>query len=416
MQFTTLSSDGSHALTPWDAAANDFGMLVNEVVEPVKEYNPYLSWMTGKLPTSDRQMPVGWHVHKGVNPRLDALLTRLGYKHHLIEHENDQGEVELVDYWALNYRWDGSKGPRGEYVLVPVSLFVVARGVRDKREMKHPQDRDGVAYGWEVNRDKKQQIIYKPNGEPKKTAKLKMRAYIRELLPSPEQTWDDANGFLTWFQISVSGYLVDDALMMLYSQYRAMRAYDQRVQARGKTGVKTPYWALANPTVPAEVPRRVQSKEQEGQSTTIIPIRSLIPAEQAITDEFLLQNKITPALQHQLLQEDVLLETWQWSRDESEYLEGVKPRPTSNRASEDAVTVSGSVVREEAPTAPVQATLPAIADPDPCLDQGQVTVLTMLCGNDARRIRTLCQEYGVQELAHLRLSQFRAILGRVSQG
>ena len=211
MQFTTLSSDGSHALTPWDAAANDFGMLVNEVVEPVKEYNPYLSWMTGKLPTIDRQMPVGWHVHKGVNPRLDALLTRLGYKHHLIEHENDQGEVELVDYWALNYRWDGSKGPRGEYVLVPVSLFVVARGVRDKREMKHPQDRDGVAYGWEVNRDKKQQIIYKPNGEPKKTAKLKMRAYIRELLPSPEQTWDDANGFLTWFQISVSGYLVDDA-------------------------------------------------------------------------------------------------------------------------------------------------------------------------------------------------------------
>lgn len=333
----------AHALVPFDAADQDLRDLLQDVVEPVKEPNPYRSWMTGKLPTSERHLPVGWHVHKGVNPRLDALLERLGYQHHQIEHASETGENELVDYWALNSR---RSGPQGPYELVPCSLFVVARGVKDKREMKRPEDRDGVAYGWEVQRHNDGSLVLKADGTPKKTARLKFRAYIHELLPPEEQWWDASGGFPAWFQASVSGYLVDDMLAVLYAQYRAMRAYNQRA------GTITPYWALSNPTVPASTPRRVTSKEN-GQSTTIVGMRSLIPSqERDISEAFLQAHRMPDLLQQEILKEDVLLEAWQWSKEESAYLEGIKPRPGAGGApSPDAAALTGVVVREERPEA-----------------------------------------------------------------
>lgn len=297
--------------------------------------------MTGKLPTSERHLPVGWHVHKGVNPRLDALLEHLGYQHHQIEHESDTGDVELVDYWALNYR-RRSPQAQGPYELIPCSLFVIARGIKDKREMKRPEDRDGVAYGWEVHRNKDGSPVLKADGTPKRTARLKFRAYIHELLPLEEAWWDASSGFLDWFQGSVSGYLVDDLLSAFYAQYRAMRAYNQRA------GTITPYWALSNPMVPATTPRRVTSREN-GQSTTIVVMRSLIPSqEREISDAFLQVHRMPDLLQQEVLQEDVLLDAWHWSQEESAYLEGIKPRPGAGGAPlpDAAAPLSGVVVRD----------------------------------------------------------------------
>lgn len=397
----------STSLTPF-AVPDAYSDLL-DTVEPVKEPNPFLTWMTGNLPTADRrEMPFGWHVHKGVNPPLDALLTHLKYQSHLIEHLNEKGEGELVEYWALNHRWNGEQNA---FVLVPCSLFVLARGVKAAREMnKNPHDRDGVAYGWEVVRDKDKHVVTKPDGSPKKACKVKFRCYIQELLPAPDEEWKSANGFLDWFQVSATGYLCDDLLEVLDSLYRARRAYHQL------TGEKAPYWGLSNPTQPSQKPRIVKSKE--GQPKSIITIQSLIPSrEKDIALDFLSQHRISPALQREIIEGDVLMVAWDWSIQESGYLEGIKPRPTGNQASgEDAVSVPGTVVREESQAAPAQATLPAIADTDPSLDASQVMVLTMLCGNDAGRIQGICQEYSVRELTQLRQSQFRTILVRVSQG
>lgn len=401
----------NQSLVPWETPEDhNYRDLMTDVVEPIKEANPYLVWMTGKLPTSDRQMTVGWHVHKGVNPPLDDLLARLHYQHHQIEHESDNGEIELVDYWALNYRRDPTAGSRGEgaYVQAPVSLFVAARGLKDTREMrKDASDRDGIAYGWEIIRDKAKNIVYKSDGTPKKICRVKLRVYIHELLPAPDQRWGESTlGFTKWFHISVNGYLCDDLLGVLYSQYRAMRAYDARLAASGTQGVKTPYWALSNPTVPGETPRRVTSKD--GQSTTIIPVRSLIPPrEQDITDEYLRQHRIPKALQEDLLQGEVLLEAWNWSVEESKFIEGVKPRPTGGSLAEAPIPTTASVVVEEEQSAPVPV--------DPLIDTAQHNVLLMLVSQDQSKIQALCQECGVTDLAQVRTSQFRELLLKLSQ-
>ena len=411
MQPFSSSTSQSSALAPWEPPADQsYRDLMSDVVEPIKEPNPSLLWMTGKLPTSDRQVPVGWHVHKGVNPALDELLARLKYKHHQIEHQSDQnGEAELVEYWSLNYRWDQALGA---YLLVPVSLVVIARGVPDKRQMKDSKNRHGVAYGWEINRQKDGSIILKDNGEPKRTARLKLRAYIHELLPAPNQAWEETNGFLQWFQASISGYLVDDMLGVLYSQYRAMRAYD----SNQVTTFKTPYWGLSNPIIPASSPRRVGTKD--GQATSIVPMRSLIPANEAeISEKFLLQHRIPPALQQELLEGEVLLDTWAWSVDESEYIEGIKPRPIGARSSQVAPPIAGVVVTEEHPTAPSPAPVPSplVPEPEPRIDAAQQQVLVTLLAQDQAAVQTLCQRYQVRALSDLMVSQFRQILLDLSQ-
>lgn len=421
----TPTPPASQALVPW-AGCNE--PALTEVVVPIKEPHPWLTWMTGNLPTVDHQeVPIGWHVHRGVNPPLDELLARLGYKTRTIEHDSPSGDSEAVEYWSLSTRWDPAQHV---WVTVPCSLFLIARGVRDKWEMgDNPQLRDGVAYGWEVVRNKNG-VVYKPDGTPKKQPKVKFRAFVQELLQVSET--GELSGFTEWFQASMGGYLVDDMLHVFSSQYRALAASNKALRAEG-INEPTPFWALSLPTMPAETARRVTSKE--GQSKSILPMRSAIPVEAAITREYLDRHRIPHALAQRLVgrEEGILLETWAWSIEETEYLLGLKERKTSV-ANEDEGEIAPANVVDAGPASappptpqpartsqPAPAPHPGLHRPpapadDPYISVQQVQILQTLCPQPDLLQRWCSGEpYQVPEPSWLRVSQFLDLMQRLSR-
>ena len=210
--ITVPTTQSSTSLTPFDTdfGANEAGELI---VRPTQK--PGLQWMTGKLTTTTFETPVGWHIQAEVDPDLDELLASMQVKRYVVQHpSSSNGEAKQVPYRALNY---GGK---------PCSLFVITYGVESAREMgKDHQKRFGVAYAWEVVKDKQGQVITKKNShEPKRQCRVQFRALVHELIDK---------GYTDWLQVSISGYLTDDILAAFNDQYRVLDAFDSRMRGKG---------------------------------------------------------------------------------------------------------------------------------------------------------------------------------------
>ncbi len=381
--ITVPTTQQSKGLTTFDT---DFGANETEelIVRPTQK--PWLQWMTGKLTTTTFETPVGWHIQAEVDPDLDELLASMQVKRYIVQHpSSSNGEAKQVPYWALN------AGER------PCSLFVIAYGVASSREMDHDHHkRFGIAYGWEVLKDKQGQVIRRRNStEPKRQCRVQFRACVHELVE---------RGYLEWFQVSISGYLTDDILAAFHAQYRVMDAFDGRMRAQG-SDVKAPFWAHSIPFVPGAA-RFVQPKDG-GDGTNIIPMVTQIPRRiEEITIPYLNQHRIPRDLQKRV-REHFLDDAFVWSATRSLEIYGEQDAPMS------ALPAAPLPLEHKTVSTPPPMPLPAI--PADAISATQVKWIKDMCDNNLVVIQTWCEKFQIPDLTHLRSSQFIDLFNLMSQ-
>jgi hypothetical protein len=380
--ITVPPTQPSTTFTAFDAdfGANEAGELV---VRPTQK--PWLQWMAGKLTTTTFETPVGWHIQADADPDLDEVLASMNTRCYIVQHPSDDGEPKLVPYWALNY---GGK---------PCSLFVIANGVESTREMeKDHQRRFGIAYAWQVMKDKQGQVIRKKNStEPKRQCRIQFRAFIHELV---------AKGDSDWFQVSISGYLTEDILTAFFNQYRVMDAFDSRMRARGSE-IIAPFWGFSIPFVPGD--SRFVKLKDGGDGTNIIPMVTQIPKRiEDITNQYLNEHRI-PKDHQDRIRERLLDDAFVWSSLRSMEMYGDLPMQMQVVAPPIETTAS------EPASTPLPASRPAPTKD--AISATQVKWIKDTCGNNPAIIQSWCEKFQIPDLSHLHSSQFIDLLNLMSQ-
>lgn len=393
----------------------DFGGGESEDIVIKPTLNPLrLQWMTGRLSTTTLEIPVGWHIEAEVNPHLDEILASLGTKRYVVQHiaPGPNGETRQVPYWALN------AGGRS------CSLIVIAYGIKSAYEMTYNiQERYGIAYGWEVVRDRQgNAIMKKDSAVPKRRCRLQFRTFLHELA---------AHGFEEWLPVSLSGYIIDDMLTAFYDQFRVLAAY------RKLRRQEAPYWGFAIPMVPG--PARLVGTEP-GEQTTIIPMVTTIPKRvEEIDENYLRHYRIARSLQERI-RDGLLDRTWEWSIRRSREIEGLdtddEHHSDTFSGSETATTTidpsfaetpvhvveAEPSIQPALPHVPVSSashpgsgstSLPQDAN-DPPITAVHVNWIKRACHEDAQTIAAWCRIFNVSDLSHLRASQFTELLNRMS--
>lgn len=183
--------------------------------------DPLLQWASG-LPTKDRRVYAGWLVETGKHEELDDAMARAHFSPIVIKH----GAGNLVTHWAVEV----------------ANVFVVAEGVQSIGEMKHTNERYGIAFGWRTLEGGRQQ------------SQLRARVFLRELLEC---------GFSEPLLLTVKSTLTGDLLTALTRQYDVLDAVDAFRAVDKKPPLQPPFYACSIPLGPgAEVARgSVQTKE-----------------------------------------------------------------------------------------------------------------------------------------------------------
>jgi hypothetical protein len=370
---------------------SDFGAgeLEDLIVRPTQK--PWLQWMTGKLPTTTFEATVGWHIQAEVDPDLDEVLASMHTKRYIVQHPpSSNGEAKQVPYWALN-----AGG-------TPCSLFVIAYGVPSTREMGNDhQKRFGVAYAWEVVKDKQGQVVTKKTShEPKRQCRVQFRAFVHELV---------AQGYQEWFQVNISGYLTDDILAALHSQYRVLDAFDGRMRAQG-SNLEAPFWGFSIPCVPGTA-RFVKPKDG-GDGTNIIPMVTHIPERvEDISISYLNAHRIPKDLQKRV-REQLLDEAFTWSSMRTLEMYGENPLSLLVHQ-EGPAPITEEIVAPSLVKTTLPSALPAI--PADAITATQVQWITSMCGNNPQVIRAWCEKFQIPDLAYLRSNQFLDLFNLMSQ-
>src|SRR5215217_1478934 len=89
--------------------------------------DPLLQWATG-LQTKERRIYAGWIAEVGRNHEFDGAMQLAEFQQVMIKH----GSGNYVTHWAIP----------------TANLFVIAEGVQSIAEMKHTEERFGIAFGW----------------------------------------------------------------------------------------------------------------------------------------------------------------------------------------------------------------------------------------------------------------------------
>jgi hypothetical protein len=201
--------------------------------------DPLLQWSTG-LQTKERRIYAGWLAEAGRLDTLDAAMEQAGFSQITIKH----GSGNMVTHWAIE----------------TARVFVVAEGVQSIGEMKHTEERYGIAFGWRTLEGGRQQSV------------LRLRAFLHELLDI---------GFTEPLLITAKSTLTGDLIAALMRQYDVLDAVDHfRAQDR-KPPMQPPFYACSIPLGPGqEVARGSGSQTRE-----IAPIIAQIPKE--ITKEYI---------------------------------------------------------------------------------------------------------------------------------
>src|SRR5215475_770862 len=225
--------------------------------------DPLLQWATG-LQTKERRIYAGWLAEAGRIDALDAAMQQAGFSQITIKH----GSGNMVTHWAVE----------------TANLFVIAEGVQSIGEMKHTDERYGIAFGWRTLPGGRQQ------------SQLRFRAFLHDLL---------VVGFAEPLLVTVKGTLTGDLIAALTRQYEVLDAVDAFRKQGGKPPYNPPFYACSIPLGPgAEVTRG-----SGGATKEITPIVANIPTP--ITKEYILARWIKrPWVQ---LIEALLDQTIAWS-------------------------------------------------------------------------------------------------------
>ena len=350
------------------------------LVKPTLQNNPYLQWFNG-LTTTTFETAIGFHIEADVNPLLDEHMTEMGVKRYVVQHKssNQNGEVKLLPYWALNFG------------MQPCSLFIVSYGIKSKYEMnKDVTDRCGIAYGWEVVRDRQGKIVQKKGStEPKRQGRVQFRAFIHELV---------RNGFAEWFQVSFSGYITDDVLTALSEQFRVLDVYN--AYARTKEFKTAPFYGFSLPFLPGPL-KMVGPKE--GEKSPIYSPLAQVP--QQITGKYLLEHRISEELIKYIVDDKVLSDTVIWSLQRSQEINAMGDQP--NAASEAGTQTEMKATND--PSLPVvQATPSQHTDVgDRTVNEQELAWITKgYCVGNSHFLKQVCERFQVDAPSQLQVSHY----------
>ena len=334
-------------------------------IKPVLEEHPQLFWFNG-LPTTTREMAVGFHLRAEVNPSLDETMEGMGAKRYIVQHQSKDknGQLAQKPYWALNW---------GEQ---PCSLFVVSYGLQTTWEMeKDPASRLGLAYARYIVKDEQGAVIYKEGTtEPKRYRTLQFRVFIHELV---------RHGYQDWFLVSLKNTIITDMMKALERQFDVLAAYSAWSRSKGEER-KPPYYGFSNPFVPGEP----KPSGKDGEGASIYPMVSAIPAL-PISTRFLTEHLIPHSLLTRI-ESGLLDETVNWSALRSDEIANGKADP-------EAVQIQGA------------APVPQIAEgaDDPLVTEEEAAwIAAQYCGGDSATIAAVCQHYEVATLAQLHKSHY----------
>lgn len=203
---------------------------------------PVLQWATG-LQTRQRSIYAGWLSEQGRNEDFDAAMATAEFPTVVIKH----GTGNYVTHWAIE----------------TANLFVIADGVQSISEMKHTDERYGIAFGWRTLENGRQQ------------SQLRFRAHLQELLEL---------GFDMPVVVTAKSTITGDLLAALTKQYDVLDAIDTLRAKDGKPPMQPPFYACALPIGPGEEVARGSG----GQTKEITPPEAKIPTP--ITKEYVLAH------------------------------------------------------------------------------------------------------------------------------
>lgn len=341
-----------------------------EAQKPVLE-EARLHWFNGLI-VIEGGSAIGWHIRKGIDPRVDETLSAMGTPSYTVQHKTP-GK-------------DGSTDPKPYWALKSCSLVFLAVGVQSMRQMNKTDERLGIAFAWAPESEDKGQPKLKADGTPKKMPVLKLRACVAEMA---------LHGYYEPLPLTLSGYIVDEILVALTHQFRALDYYHELRLGKGRGDTYPPFFSLSLPLTPARQPKMV------GEPPNLSPIYPMLAeVPDPVTTAYLQQHLVPQELWTALTVKDedgltLVEEAVLWSAKESATLAGTSP-----------AALEGP---EEAPQVPSPAA-------DLLLTPEQVSELRLrYCGNREDVERAVCQHYGVTSLDQLRRSQYTALMAQVKQ-
>lgn len=206
--------------------------------------DPLLQWATG-LQTKERRIYAGWLAEAGKIDTLDEAMAAAGFNQITIKH----GSGNMVTHWAVE----------------TANVFVVAEGVQSMGEMKHTEERYGIAFGWRTLEGGRQQSV------------LRFRGFLRELLQV---------GFYEPLLVTAKSTLTGDLITALTRQYEVLDAVDAFRKLDKKPPLQAPFYACSIPFGPGQEVARGSG----GQTKEITPPIALIPSP--ITKDYIRANWI----------------------------------------------------------------------------------------------------------------------------
>jgi hypothetical protein len=201
--------------------------------------DPLLQWATG-LQTKERRIYAGWLAEAGKLDGLDDAMAQAGFSQVTIKH----GSGNMVTHWAVE----------------TANMFVVAEGVQSIGEMKHTEERFGIAFGWRTLEGGRQQSV------------LRFRAFLQELLDV---------GFYEPLLVTAKSTLTGDVINALTRQYEVLDAVDVFRAQDKKPPLNAPFYACNIPLGPGQEVARGSG----GQTKEITPPIAAIPAQ--ITKDYI---------------------------------------------------------------------------------------------------------------------------------
>jgi hypothetical protein len=255
--------------------------------------DPLLQWATG-LQTKERRIYVGWLAEAGKLDALDEAMEQGGFSQVTIKH----GSGNMVTHWAVE----------------TANMFVVAEGVQSIGEMKHTEDRYGIAFGWRTLEGGRQQSV------------LRFRAFLHELLDV---------GFYEPLLVTAKSTLTGDVIAALTRQYDVLDAVDVFRAQDKKPALNAPFYACSIPLGPGQEVARGSG----GQTKEITPPVAAIP--NPISKDYIRSRWIKR--DWAALIEGMLDDTVRWSVT------------TSKLIGSGEEQVGAAAVEEEAPPAPPAA-------------------------------------------------------------
>ena len=193
--------------------------------------DPLLQWATG-LQTRQRTIYAGWLVEYGKHDDFDGAMQLAGFQTVVIKH----GSGNYVEHWAVE----------------AANLFIIAEGVQSIGEMKHTDDRYGIAFGWRTLDGGRQQSV------------LRARVLLRELLEL---------GYTDPLILSIKSTLTGDILAALGRHYEVLDAIDA-FRAQDKKPPLQPSFYACSITIG---PGPEVSRGSGGQTKEIAPPVASIP-------------------------------------------------------------------------------------------------------------------------------------------